>query len=484
MLDVALTASIFLLAAHLVRRSESAHSLRFMRIAFLAIVFAAYLRWDEAENWLVHRTGTVAALLIPLVWCALAAMIATRPRVVRALRDFFLILSPFVVVTFGQGFAQMIHEWNRGRAEIEAAPQRLTNRADGPRVVWMLFDELDYRLVFDRRPETLAMPEIDRMRRQALHATSAYPPSEFTLSSIPALVDGRLVFRFEPRDSDQLMVAYHQAARPVRWGSEASVFSRVRQLGRNSAVVGWHHPYCRVFRDQLSLCTWEANADNVFAVSGDDLLAGMSVQAKVASQLLAPPPFKGAWYRSSMAQRVRKRMIQDHEALMREARNLLGNADVHFLLIHLSVPHPPGIFDRRTDVYKTDGDRSYIDNLKLADRTLGELRRVLEENGQWDDTIVVVSSDHAWRPTLHRPDFAWTAEDEEASRGHQDSRVPFLLKLPGQTTPVAYERSFNTVLTSELLLAILRGEVSDAEGVVLWLERHRSIGFSPYMENP
>jgi hypothetical protein len=45
-----------------------------------------------------------------------------------------------------------------------------------------------------------------------------------------------------------------------------------------------------------------------------------------------------------------------------------------------------------------------------------------------------------------------------------------------------FDPQFNTVLTHDLLLAILRGEVSDTRGAAAWLDQHRSIGRSPYDE--
>jgi hypothetical protein len=55
-----------------------------------------------------------------------------------------------------------------------------------------------------------------------------------------------------------------------------------------------------------------------------------------------------------------------------------------------------------------------------------------------------------------------------------------LLKLKGQRAGVIYQPSFNTVLSQDLLLALLRGELSSPPDVTAWLDRHRSIGKSPY----
>jgi hypothetical protein len=55
-----------------------------------------------------------------------------------------------------------------------------------------------------------------------------------------------------------------------------------------------------------------------------------------------------------------------------------------------------------------------------------------------------------------------------------------MLKLKKQRASVIYRPSFNTVLSQDLLLALLRGELSAPPDVTAWLDRHRSIEKSPY----
>jgi membrane-anchored protein YejM (alkaline phosphatase superfamily) len=93
----------------------------------------------------------------------------------------------------------------------------------------------------------------------------------------------------------------------------------------------------------------------------------------------------------------------------------------------------------------------------------------MEESGLWDRTAVLVSADHGWRTALWRATTVWTAEDEAAS--HQDTMgVPFLLKLPGQTSGSIYDRRFNTVVTRALITGILNGQVTDAAAVAASIE--------------
>jgi len=151
------------------------------------------------------------------------------------------------------------------------------------------------------------------------------------------------------------------------------------------------------------------------------------------------------------------------------AREIVADPEIGLALLHLPVPHPPAIYDRARGKFDTGNRGSYLDSVALVDRELGMLRRAMEESGLWDRTAVLVSADHGWRTALWRATTVWTAEDEAAS--HQDTMgVPFLLKLPGQTSGSIYDRRFNTVVTRALITGILNGQVTDAAAVAASIE--------------
>ena len=53
-----------------------------------------------------------------------------------------------------------------------------------------------------------------------------------------------------------------------------------------------------------------------------------------------------------------------------------------------------------------------------------------------------------------------TDNDLLLTQGIEDKRVPFFVKLKNQKAPAAYDQPFNTVITRELILAIMKGEIS------------------------
>ena len=68
------------------------------------------------------------------------------------------------------------------------------------------------------------------------------------------------------------------------------------------------------------------------------------------------------------------------------------------------------------------------------------------------------------RPTDCRGYVCWNQEDETVSPLNS-VHVPFLLKLPGQATGVLYGQSFNTVVSSRIITAILAGELKSPDGI-------------------
>jgi hypothetical protein len=170
--------------------------------------------------------------------------------------------------------------------------------------------------------------------------------------------------------------------------------------------------------------------------------------------------------------------------MLQASNEAVSTPELGLVLLHFPLPHPPVVFNRTSNKFDASGNVSYVDALKLVDNTVGELRRTMEKAGLWEDAVVVLSSDHWWRGDMWRfirdsSEGKWTAEDEATFSG-VDERVPFILKLARHNNGFNYTPEFNTVLTHDLFLALLSGNLSDAASVVDWLDTHRSIGKSPY----
>jgi arylsulfatase A-like enzyme len=102
-----------------------------------------------------------------------------------------------------------------------------------------------------------------------------------------------------------------------------------------------------------------------------------------------------------------------------------------------------------------------VDSLALLDRAVGEIRRSMENAGTWEATTVLFTSDHPYR-------------EARQLDGKSDPRIPYILKLASQKEGVEYTQPFNTVLTADLLMDVLRGEITGPASAMAWLDRNRA----------
>lgn len=402
---------------------------------------------------LAGGAGAVVAVVAALA--LLLALPRHYRRIAAAVYGLLLILSPFVGVTFARAGWRLYAARQGPALPAPAPPLRTAPEAPrspaASRLVWLVFDEWDQRLTFEQRPADLALPELDRLRSEALYASAAYAPAEQTQYSMLSVLAGRVLARLEPDAGRDLRLVFRDHPEPALWSQHPNLFRRARAEGFRTAAVGWYIPYCTLLSDALDSC-WQ---NEPLAVTGDSSLSRvLAGQWQLA--------VKKAVFSVSTESLDALHHSQLFDQMVREASKVVTDASLDLVLVHLPAPHGPYFYDRQTGAYRFDMDpvSGYFDALALVDRTVGELRRRLEEAGLWDQTAILVTSDH-WLRT------------SELIDGNKDHRVPFLLKPAGKGNPAVYDRPFNAVLSHELLLELLRGKLRTSAGVARWLDRHR-----------
>ena len=146
--------------------------------------------------------------------------------------------------------------------------------------------------------------------------------------------------------------------------------------------------------------------------------------------------------------------IRDH--MYRDA----ADPRIDLLFVHIPAPHLLPIYNRRERNFDLDGNLDYFDNVALVDRTLGELRHAIDQAGLSDRTSLLITADHGLRPGAWIGRVGWTEELDHLTERLPPERVPFILKLAGQTQPLHAEHPFSNVAAGDLALAVLGGKVS------------------------
>src|SRR5262249_49072859 len=102
-----------------------------------------------------------------------------------------------------------------------------------------------------QRPASLPMPELDRLRAQSIYVETAFQSAPETSEAMLSILAGRPVYGVEERGKASLrLLSLDQ--RPEDWPGLPNLFTRARDAGANTAVVGWFLPYCRLFAGELN----------------------------------------------------------------------------------------------------------------------------------------------------------------------------------------------------------------------------------------
>ncbi|WP_433967700.1 sulfatase-like hydrolase/transferase [Tunturiibacter gelidiferens] len=335
----------------------------------------------------------------------------------------------------------------------------LTRSHAKPRIIWILLDELSYEQVYEHRFVGLDLPAFDRIAQQSTVFTHVVPAGIMTENVIPSLMTGLPVDRIRS-SADRTRLSLHD---PVsnHWhffDQHETIFQDALNAGYSTAVTGWFNPYCRILPSVIDRCYWTSHQLTPTGSIGDasitaNALAPLRDSVESTLKVFSTVDDQGA-----------ELHISDYRELLEAADEQLKDSSSGFLFLHMPVPHPGGIYDRRTGRFALN-ESSYIDNLALADRYLDHVYQLLTQRNEWDSSMILIMGDHSWRTQLLWAESrVWTAEDQAASHGGKfDDRPAYIVKMPHQNQPLQVETPFQAIRTRALLQGFLNSQIHSAE---------------------
>jgi hypothetical protein len=411
-----------------------------------------------------------------------------------------MVFSPLTLVLFWGA----VNEVNLQKTTSEILhTQRNTGQ---PKIVILIFDELDYQLAYERRPADISLPRLDELTRTSTFFENAYPPSNSTLKSMASIVYGRMVrdakivgntlqVRFSIPDVreiasdgnifDQMtresseylgarLVEYNSEKRQLSYQSYTEfsqgdeLFNDAIRSGRRILVAGWHHPYCRLFRNidkcwQIEELPYESFTEWLKYVNDTQ-----------PTCILLKYCFVGS------------RLVHHVDAASRVINNLEPELKNHdFFFLHLPTPHMP-CRSRRVLPADSKDECTYLDNLLAVEEVVGRMLDMLRKNGLHESTWVIVGSDHYYRlkdaeemtharmsefGALERSLGASTIGSVMFSMP-RDYRVPFMIRSPAQVIGVRVKAPTNLVNIRAIVSGIYDKRVRDPETLVELMKRN------------
>jgi hypothetical protein len=131
-----------------------------------------------------------------------------------------------------------------------------------------------------------------------------------------------------------------------------------------------------------------------------------------------------------------------------------------FQLYHWPLPHGPLVFNADGsyrgygpywDSAPAEHIRGYEAHLHYLDYTIGWIVRTLRELGQFESSLMIMTSDHSWRLEPDGPDYRTNPF------APQYRHVPLIIKWPGQSKGVVIEREYHLTDLHHLLGRTLNG---------------------------
>ncbi|MDQ2777802.1 MAG: hypothetical protein M3Y57_23245, partial [Acidobacteriota bacterium] len=212
------------------------HARRSLRIASVGVIafstiFALWQLQIAVQSLLLRfeKGRWMILLLNAAPWIVLLALsFRSWTFVERALRTFFLILSPLFVLFALNG---TWHYLTVGNSVVEGkAAGMLPVKRSPVRVIWIVFDELDNRILTNARPAGLQLPEFDRLASEALRGSHVRSPAHDTIEAIPSLLLGKIVADQKTRWAGPLL-RFQGSSNWTDFRSQSSLFTKLRAAG-------------------------------------------------------------------------------------------------------------------------------------------------------------------------------------------------------------------------------------------------------------
>lgn len=415
-----------------------AHAALFsLMVASLAVSLFARTPADVIPGWLQVAIGVVLGLAL---WAVYVRFAAAR-TVVRyatigpiAFLLVFLLFSPT---------SQLVTE-----AGALDRPAGVTVGSPAP-VVMIIFDEFPLASIIDSDGEIVeeTFPNYSRLSREGIWFRNAMAVEQQTEQAIPTMLTGR-----HPADRDAIPIT---ADYPLNLFSLLSDSYDVRAI---ESVTELCPDYACRNRSRIvapAAERWEATSSDLAVVAGHTLLPG-DLAAGLPSISNNWGDFTGSSPEArddfNIVARFNEYVDADRRSEVDRFMDLLeAPADEPTLYFaHLLLPHIPWSYLETGQSYFTQGrapgstpagwesdewlvmqaQQRHLIQVQYTDEIIGEMIATLEQQGIYDESLVIVAADHG---TADIPDVEHRRVITDETVGHI-AAVPLFVKLPNMST--------------------------------------------------
>lgn len=463
---IALWTNILIIAGFLflfyksLHKSKSFNSLTIIAsFLFLAILFLPCYRILVQYYHFLHpinlrkaisRSGIIVlAATLPVLIISVAVW--KSQRFLLFIRGILLVLSPAPFI-LSIPILRTISKYENTRVVVDPVVDHAHTRH--PRVVVLIFDEWDYEYTFSERPPRIQLPEIDRFCRQYGNYTSCWPPSGQTIRSIPSLATGKHWLGAVPGQAGELLLKDPETNRWKQWSDIDDLFVYTAGLGWKTQMIQWLHQIPASYVQKRPGLTvhhhpdspeWD-EAQKAYRTYRGSVVRGWR-QLILSFQ---------AFYRIAHQKNPIPDRVSMVNSMTRELLTAVRSKNDDLIWAHLPFPHLPGIIDSKTGAFldHPNSAASNLDNMLLVDQTLHALRVQMESQGDWEQSLIVLTADH-WQRENATENIPSNPGKYARDQGY---RVPLLVKWPYQSKPWIHDEPVSNTSIRGMIEAVAKGQ--------------------------
>jgi len=314
-------------------------------------------------------------------------------------------------------------------------------------VVVILFDALSYSVVFREGEVLESLPNLRALAEQSLVFHNAQSsPTDTTIVNVPHLLTGQKYMAIKlDSQGREVSVLENNRSQPVVLRDQRNIFDLAHEQGYRLVVFGYHLRYCSTYVRDKGYCQSTSVAE-VNSEPQSIVPALLEIYRLAAAKTL---PTSLSYKLEGMVgtkflSLIQEKFLQNHYALL----PLLKNPEGRFIYAHYPIPHTPYVRLNPETRGLYESGATYSDSLKAVDFFLGDILHALQESGVWEETLLIVLSDH------------------NAARVTDDVRVPLIIKLPYKSQHMDFEGLWTHAQFLPLLEELFRGRSFDPDAVM------------------
>jgi len=386
------------LGLYLVEKIEN-KTFKVLTLLLLNIIpFTAYFlyifRVMQLDQELMSFVGFLLEykLISLIVFVFLLIYVLKKKEIIMAIQYKLILIFSFLNIYIIFGFIGIILTSTNTTASSSLIDKKQNSDNYLHNIVFIVFDELSYQYLYENGDIKEDYKNIKTFSDDSKNYHLAYAPSSGTLYSMPSYIAGEKL--------DQLKIVNNEIRIKDKNGKfeknpflQKNIFSHARELGYQTALVGWYHNYCKFLTNVLDFC--DAYSIYKFTSRND----GFSLFHPFATNLnILPSEKPSGFLKIPFSTHSHVNVV---ERSLSSSKYLIKNLNGALMFLHFPIPHKPFIFNGEEIVMKYDAfienDENYKNQLLLVDRVFGEILGNLKALKVYDNSTIILTSDHNFR---------------------------------------------------------------------------------------